>query len=341
MRPTRPQRRPRSTPVTAFFAATAAIIAWAGLTVPMPYVEVVPSDPRPVESLIEVDGVEVTPLHGSAGILTVTNLRQPPLPALGALLDPDRELTPYHEVYPPQVDRDEYLRFERERFARQFDVAVAVGAEAAGIETRVVTEVVVLDVLPGSPADGVLELGDVILTAGDDELGTAEELQRLTRNAEPGDTLEMTIVRDGRRRTVAAELTDVTGEGDVRLGVAIETGVDEVRTPFDAQLRAGVRIGGPSAGLIVALAVYDLLSEDDLLAGRTVLGTGTLDADGRVGVIGGLPVKLRAAEQHGADVILVPAAQLGEARAAAAPGQTVIGVDDLAEAIAALEREPV
>lgn len=326
---------------SAFFAATSALVAWAALVVPMPVVEVVPGEPRPIEPLVTIEGVDVTELSGTTAILTVSNQRPPPLTTLTAFLDRDRDLTPYHEVYPPGIDRREFLRGERERFSRQFDVAAAIGATAAGADTVLVTEVVVVEVLPGSPADGVLLPGDVVKTADGEELTAAEQLQHLTREAAVGDELHLTVRRNGEVLELVAELDDVTGEGDVRLGVGIETAVDDVELPFEISLVEGIGIGGPSAGLMVALTVFDLLSDEDLLGHRTVVGTGTLDADGRVGPVGGIPEKMQAAAAFGADVVLVPQLQLDAAREAAPDGLSIIGVATLDEALDALRREAI
>jgi hypothetical protein len=81
---------------------------------------------------------------------------------------------------------------------------------------------------------------------------------------------------------VTATLRDVLADGQARLGVGIETALERLQLPFRIELAEDTRIGGPSAGMMVAVTVYDMLSEENLLAGRTVVGTGTLDPEGRV-----------------------------------------------------------
>ena len=320
----------------AFHAAAAALVAWAAFVVPLPLIEYVPGTPTSIPTLIEVEGAETTELDGDLLLLTVLFRQQPTMPALGALLSADRELVPEREVYPPDVDRDEVLRLERERFARQFDVAVAVGAAAAGVETELVTEVVVVQVLPGSPASGELTPGDVVVAVDGSPLASAEELQALSRAGSEGDRFTLTVRHAGRERDVTLELATFGGVTEPRLGIGIQTAVDEARLPFEVSLREGTRIGGPSAGLMVAVTMYDLLSEEDLLAGRLIAGTGSLDADGRVGPVGGVPEKLRAAERVGAELVLVPSAQLTLIEDRIPEGLEVVGVADLAEALEAL-----
>ena len=123
-----------------------------------------------------------------------------------------------------------------------------------------------------------------------------------------------------------------------RIGVLVQTAVDELLLPIDITLTPGVRIGGPSAGLMVGLTVYDLVADEDLLRGRRVAGTGTLDIDGVVGPVGGVPEKTLAAIAAGYDVLLVPAAETAATQRLADGRIDVIGVATLDEAIDRLRR---
>ncbi len=323
----------------AFYAATAAIVAWAAFVVPLPVVEYVPGNPTSIPPLIELDGIETFELDGDVKLLTVLLRQQPTMPALGAVLSRDRSLVRYDEVYPPGTDRSEVLRLERERFARQFDIAVAVGAAAAGVETELVTEVVVVQVLPGSPASGNLAPGDVVLAVDGEPLASAEQLQAISRTGQEGDELTLTVRHAGEQREVTLSLSTFGGVTEPRLGVAIQTAVEEARLPFEVSLREGTRIGGPSAGLMTAVTVFDLLTADDLLRGRQIAGTGSLDADGRVGPVGGIPAKLRAAAAEGTELVLVPAIQLDVALESVPDGLIVVGVDHLDDALELLASE--
>jgi Lon-like protease len=326
---------------STFYAASAAVIAWAALVVPMPVIEFVPNAPTLIEPLVTIDGTPTTELDGETALLTVLLRQQPLAPALGALADGRRSLRPLGEVFPPDVDREQRRLEERERFNRQFDIAAAVAAQAAGAEVELVTEVVVIDVLAGSPAQGILTRGDAVQAVDGAPIASAEELQSLVRAREVGDRLTLTIRHAGEVRDVTIELEGFGNPEEPRMGVQIATAVDELLLPFEVALAPDVRIGGPSAGLMVAITIYDLLSEEDLLAGRTVMGTGSLDADGRVGPVGGVPEKMVAAADDGADLVFVPALQLEDALSTAPDDLVVIGVDTFEEALEALRSAPV
>ncbi|BBH68370.1 hypothetical protein ACTI_50550 [Actinoplanes sp. OR16] len=96
-------------------------------------------------------------------------------------------------------------------------------------------------------------------------------------------------------------------------------------------------IGGPSAGLMFTLGIVDKLTREDLTGGRIVAGTGSVEASGAVGPIGGIPLKLRGAQAAGAELFLVPEANCAEALRNSRPGLTMAKVSTVDEALTALE----
>ncbi|MET8247237.1 S16 family serine protease [Streptomyces sp. NPDC005202] len=99
-------------------------------------------------------------------------------------------------------------------------------------------------------------------------------------------------------------------------------------------------VGGPSAGLLFTLGIIDKLGGDgsggDLTGGRTVAGTGTISADGRVGAVGGVALKTQAARRDGATVFLVPKAECADARSELPKGLRLVPVTSLKGAVSAL-----
>ncbi|GAB2447111.1 S16 family serine protease [Streptomyces incanus] len=99
-------------------------------------------------------------------------------------------------------------------------------------------------------------------------------------------------------------------------------------------------VGGPSAGLLFSLGIVDKLNGDDsggdLTGGRIIAGTGTIDAEGRVGAVGGVPLKTQAARRDGATVFLVPEAECAEAQAELPHGLRLIPVTTLESTVDAL-----
>jgi len=319
-------------------AASLALVVTAALTVPMPYIEYLPGGATPIAPLVAIDGAQSTALDGETALLTVRITRQPLAQLLLVALDDERTVIPTARVYPSGVDRQVHLERERERFNRQFDVAAAVGAQAAGFPFEVVTEVVVIEVLVGGPSDGRLAPGDIVLAVDGEPLTSGAALAARIESAEPGDQVVVRVRHMGAERDETITLRALEDGGPARLGVLVQTAIDALVLPIDIVLTPGLRIGGPSAGLMVGLTVFDLLAQENLLAGRRVAGTGTLDIDGRVGEVGGVREKTIGAIDAGYDVLLVPASSAAEARRVADGRIVVHGVASLDEALAALRR---
>ena len=110
----------------------------------------------------------------------------------------------------------------------------------------------------------------------------------------------------------------------------------QIELPYPVQIDAG-QIGGPSAGMMIALAVYDLADPQDLTGGRVITGTGTIDLNGAVGPVGGVALKVHAAIDAGADLFLTPPAEAAPAPAAAGDRIRVVPVSTLQQAIQALQ----
>jgi PDZ domain-containing protein len=148
-----------------------------------------------------------------------------------------------------------------------------------------------------------------------------------------GDPISVTIERRSRTRTFDLRMgKDPGGSDRSLLGVLLIASYD---LPNDISIDTD-RIVGPSAGLVFALGVVEVFTRQDLTRGRVIGVTGTIAASGAVGPIGAPDHKVRGALSEGATVFLVPKEEEAEARAAAPPSMTVIGVSTLSEAIQAL-----
>jgi PDZ domain-containing protein len=95
-------------------------------------------------------------------------------------------------------------------------------------------------------------------------------------------------------------------------------------------------IGGPSAGLMMTLGIIDKIKPEDLTGGRVIAGTGTIDNEGKVGPIGGVPQKIIGAKAAGAAIFLTPRDNCAEAVANVKPGVLLVQVDSLQTALDAL-----
>lgn len=129
----------------------------------------------------------------------------------------------------------------------------------------------------------------------------------------------------------AAEMRKSQHEAVEAAGERLGRSADEL----DVKLRLA-DVGGPSAGLLFSLGIIDKAGED-LTGGRVIAGTGTIDAQGKVGPVGGVPLKTRAADRDGASVFLVPAKECGDAETNLPEGMRLVPVKTLDGALKALK----
>lgn len=320
-----------------FYLGSLVVIAAAILLVPLPLLVLAPAPVTQAVAAVDVGGAEGE-LNGDLYITTVAVLPTTTAGAVEAVLDEHRDVTLQATIVPPDQDEEEFFELQRELFRESVQVAAAVGLELAGHEVDVGGGGArVIEIMPGSPADGELREGDVIVAADGQEVQLASELAAVTGRASEGDVITLTVVRGGDEVDVDVGTMVISEDTEqIGIGIWVQTEDQELELPEDLDLEVRTRIGGPSAGLILALTVYDLYADEDLLDGRDVAGTGTVDLTGRVGAVGGVDKKVKSAIDTGAEVFLVPERLEEVARDAAGGDIEVIPVATVEEAIAAL-----
>lgn len=321
------------------FIASIAVVVWAAVAVPMPFRQTVPGRATPVENLVSVSAAS-TEINGDLSLLTVRSRDVQPVDLLVAGLRPGRQLEPVSNVRPSGIDQGTWRDFLASEFENSFTTAVAVAAEYAGHPVEVSTEVIVASVLDDGPAAGVLLAGDRIRAVDGRQVATADQLVRALGRVDGTGPVALEVVRDGEQLSIDATLGILPGTDRLGIGIIPSTITAPVELPFDVQI-ADSNIIGPSAGMMIAVTVADLLLEEDLAAGRVIVGTGEIDGTGRIIQIGSIEQKVETAVEAGADVMLVPAEQAAEARAAAGDRVEVIGAATLDEAVTALRGDGV
>ena len=200
---------------------------------------------------------------------------------------------------------------------------------------------VIAGTFPGSPADGVLNVGDVVTAVDGTPTDSAHALTTALAAYKSGQSVTFTVRRNGTAPpgpvTLTLRRTIVELDGQhVLVTVGIEP-QDEVHYtyPFPIAINV-VNIGGPSAGLAMTLGVIDTLSGGQLTGGKKVAATGTMDASGNVGDVGGVAQKTVAVENAGATIFLVPPQEYAAAKSKDHPGLKVYAVSTLDQALRVL-----
>jgi Lon-like protease len=328
--------------VLALAAFMAAVVV-ALVFIPSDHYLFLPDKARPVDPLVEVPG-EATDDDGPGGIYMVDILvrKASLLERVYPGVEEGSTLVPEHAVNPVGVSDRQRRQQSLNQMSRSQEVAVTVALRELGYQVKVRREgAEVVTVLPDKPADGELEVGDVIVEANTQPVRSPQELSRAMRRIEPGELATFVVKRGDERVTVELETVasedDPTTQADEGGRAVVGIIVDQAATfdfPVDVSIDAG-DIGGPSAGLAFALDVTDELGETDLDRGRKIAATGEIALDGTVSAIGGVKQKTIAARRVGAAMFLVPDANADEARRYA-DGLKIVPVSDYDEAVEAL-----
>lgn len=309
---------------------------WAALglsvyAVDLPLFSVGPGPAREVNPRIDIDGRRTFESRGRLMLTTVSLGRVNVFSAFEAWVDPSVEVVPERSILPPgQTDRQ-----HREESDLEMDESKIA---AVAVALRRVTDyprehgdgVLIQDVIEGAPAAGRLFPGDLILAADGKPVDELDEMRSAIGEAGTRRDLRLTVESGDERRTV--NLRPIRNPDDDRpiIGVVLVENF-----PFEIRIDSG-DVGGPSAGLMWALGVVDLLTPGDLTSGRTVAGSGVIDLEGGVHPVGGIEHKILAAEEEGAELFLLPEANLSEGRAVAEQIE-LVPVDGIQEALDYLE----
>jgi len=219
--------------------------------------------------------------------------------------------------------------------------ASVVGLRLAGFNASEVGKGAgISSILPDSPAHGLLLPGDIITALNGTPVHTANDLIGLVKTQDPLSTIHLSVLRDQQNQEFSLPLMAPAKVGDPpRIGIVVQEAGFETDLPIPVKIVPQKIVGGPSAGLMFTLTLYNMLTPTDLTGGRRIAGTGTINPDGSVGPIGGVQQKVAAAEAAGAEYFLSPVDNYTDA-ASVAGKIKVIKVATVGDAIAFLQNLP-
>lgn len=356
-----PQPPRRRWPVVVA-AVVVAVLLLVGVAsrIDLGYYAITPGEAQPVGPLVTVPPSKAHPIHGPLLLTDVYESRVTLLSYLPDRLDGNAQLVPATAVlgqYTPasELTTQGYLEMAQAQSAAKAAAFRRLGYQVPG--TRAGT--LVFSVAQGAPAASALRVGQIVTAVGGTATPGVCAFERALSPYRPGQTVRLSVEQSHvTDRAVLVHGPTVTERVHLGhrpaslptapssgcpgnppashgyLGVQVETWED-YRYPFPVSIDT-TRIGGPSAGLAMALTIVDKLSSGHVTGGRTVAATGTIDPQGVVGKVGGVPQKTVAVEQAGATAFLVPKGQAATARSKATPSLHVYPVSTLDQALAVL-----
>lgn len=281
----------------------------AALVLPLPYVTYSPG--ITVDVLAEEQGKEIIQVNGHKtyrddGEIRMTTVYVTQRDAhislfevMRAWMNDERAVVPFNSVYQDGQTQDEDEVESAVQMVSSQDAAIAAALRELKVKVTPVTEV--LSVSSKMPADGKLKVRDEIVAIDGKPVKAPGDILKAVKGTPAGKQLTFKIKRKGALKTVLLKPTK-TDDGP-KIGIVPGPGYD---FPFDVSVDIPDSIGGPSAGLMFSLAIYDTLTPNSLTDGEIVAGTGTIDGEGKVGSIGGIQQKIVAAQKSGAQLFMVP-----------------------------------
>lgn len=289
-----------------------AIIIGTMYYYPLPYFISKPGDALELAPIIQVEGG-----FEEEGDFMLTTIRISGANLFSYLL---ARWQTYMEIIPKELllanheSEKEYTERQLRVMKSSQENAIILAYKLAGKQVEVIEEGIMVEgVSADLPAQGVLKPGDIILSIDGHTVHNAEQLIKYVQAQQVGRQVTIGFEREGellQEKLVLAELPLTKEEKEKGslpkpgLGISVSTKRSITATPplhIDTE-----RIGGPSAGLMFTLEIYNQLTEEDITKGYRIAGTGTIDTEGQVGRIGGIHQKVVAADKAKADIFFAP-----------------------------------
>jgi len=325
-------------------AAAALVIPSVAAFVSVPYAVL---SPGPITNtlgevakgkpLIEISGTPSYPTTGELNFTTVS-VQGGPGDRVSALdwaiakLRSSDAIYPVDELFPPGSSAKDVLDENAAEMVDSQQEAIAVAMTKLGI--KVTQRVAVADFPKDSAAQRAgIAKGDYIVAVDGTPVVTVDDIRPAIAKHKVGEKVAVTVDRGGKRQTLDVVTTEnKTDKGRPAIGVYLAVSFVH---PYVVDIKAG-DVGGPSAGLMFSLGVYDRLTPGALTGGADIAGTGTMYYTGAVGPIGGIRQKLVGARDGGANWFLAPADNCNEVVGHIPDGLHVVRVATFDEALTAV-----
>lgn len=342
-----PTDPPEATPVKGGSGLKLVILAIgvvaavaAAFFAPIPvFYAYLPGPVRDVERLVDISDART---YSSEGRLLLTTVSVDPEVTFSEVVQSvfdDSTAVVMKEAVTGGQSLDQLIDAQKEEMRRSKQAAQEVALAALGLGEPTGDGARVVQTLENSPAATALEEGDVIVMVEGRTVETTCDVGREIGSHEPGEDLTIRVKRDGKIKTFEIGTAENPDDPDSAIiGVLMDDVNREFAPGLEVDFDTG-KIGGPSGGLMMTLALYDQLTPDDITGGRSVAGTGTIACDGGVGAIGGIEQKVAGAEEAGAEIFLAPSGNVAAAREVAEDIE-VVEISTFDEAIRYLEGLP-
>ncbi|HEP1403617.1 SepM family pheromone-processing serine protease [Streptococcus pyogenes] len=269
---------------------------------PLPYYIEMPGGAYDIRTVLQVNGKE-DKRKGAYQFVAVGITRASLAQLLYAWLTPFTEISTAEDTTGGYSDAD-FLRINQFYMETSQNAAIYQALSLAGKPVTLDYKgVYVLDVNNESTFKGTLHLADTVTGVNGKQFTSSAELIDYVSHLKLGDEVTVQFTSDNKPKKGVGRIIKLkNGKNGIGIALTDHTSVNSE----DTVIFSTKGVGGPSAGLMFTLDIYDQITKEDLRKGRTIAGTGTIGKDGEVGDIGGAGLKVVAAAEAGADIFFVP-----------------------------------
>lgn len=272
--------------------------------VKLPYYISAPGGIIDVTDRVEMDGYENK--EGSLNMLYVSEYEATPATYLWAKIsgfdiNPNTDKLISDESIEDTKVRNKIMR------DNSLDIATMVAYTKAGKNINIKSKE---NIVIATTKDNGLEVGDVILEVDGVECEDVQNIKDIIKSKEVGDMVTFKILRNDKEKKIESEI--FLEDNTKVIGVIIVTEYDYDLDP-EIDIKFKNSESGASGGLMLTLTIYNAISDEDIIKGRNISGTGTIASDGSVGEIDGVKYKIMGAAKNNMDIAFVPSNNYEEA----------------------------
>ncbi|MFY4773756.1 SepM family pheromone-processing serine protease [Metabacillus sp. RGM 3146] len=270
----------------------------------LPFYILKPGSATPLEPIIKVDKGSAS--KGSFSLTTVSFGRASIVSYLLAKFNSYDEMIPVDRVKQPDESDNDYLERQVQMMKSSQDSAVVIAYKKAEKKvTETFDGVYVTFTEKNMPGSKVFKKDDKLVKVNEIKLTSAEQFQNYISSKKAGDRVNITYEREGEKLNSIMKLSPFKEEPE-RAGIGISL-MNKRKVTVSPNVSLNTEnIGGPSAGLMMSLEIYDQLKPEDLTKGYKIAGTGTISETGEIGPIGGIAQKIVAADKAGVKIFFAP-----------------------------------
>ena len=302
----------------------------------LPFVVYTPGGTINIADRISVDGKH-NKTKGKLQLTYVSMMNGSPFYVLASYIMPNWDLEKKEDITYEDETMQDMIKRDKLYLKQSEDMAIISSFNEAKKEIKI-KKIHNQIVYISKRSDTNLEIGDEIISVNGKKIKSLDEFKKIIKKSKYNSKLNLEITRNDKKEKAYAKVKKIDNQKLV--GISFLTTVDYETNP-KIEIKNKTSESGSSGGLMLSLSIYNQIIDKDIIKGRNVVGTGTIDMDGNVGEIGGVKYKVMGANKDNADIFLVPKENYKEAKKTIEKNNykmKLVKVETLKDAIKYLEK---